>query len=228
MDMSLFILPDAVFGQTPSATPVGGMHAEVLQPNPVEENDLPWWHTIDEMIANLPVDESQKTKLKTYAEAISDPDNAPGYMADVGGIDGDVLRIVTTGARKIARQKAMNASMDKSMTAAQMMRETVRKAGGEGSRGGKIIARTRTGRAVYEHSLGHRATGHFTSEDHHDAAGAHSDQAVHHQMKAEGSKDKTNQRAHGELATYHKKQAQEHLSQARNMERGAKQKAQSK
>lgn len=62
------------------------------------------------------------------------------------------------------------------------------KGSGEGSRGGKVIGHTKTGKPIYEHSFDH-GVDHYTKEDHKDASDAHEKEGDKHWKKWVDNKD---------------------------------------
>lgn len=64
----------------------------------------------------------------------------------------------------------------------------IEKGGGEGSRGGKVIGHTRSGKPIYEHSFDH-GVDHYTKEDHKDASDAHEKEGDKHWKKWVDNKD---------------------------------------
>ena len=72
--------------------------------------------------------------------------------------------------------------------------------GGEGSKGGKIIGHTGSGKPIYM-SPGHKAHSSFTSKEHHEASKLHS--------KLHKSTDEGNQKLHDHGMTAHANTARE-------------------
>lgn len=87
--------------------------------------------------------------------------------------------------------------------------------GGEGSRGGKVIGHTKSGKPVYEHRNPNYHSGFedFTKQDHQDAAKHHKNHALFLEQKAnteykKGNKDKAAELAgkmenHKNIANHH-------------------------
>ena len=91
--------------------------------------------------------------------------------------------------------------------------------GGEGSRGGKIIGHTKSGKPIYENSQ--HTSKDFTAEDHSDATSAHQRAAKEHSDKSSEKQkivDKTGGYGAGMLANHekheHNRRSQHHSSMA--------------
>lgn len=66
----------------------------------------------------------------------------------------------------------------------ELIKKLVEELKSEGSRGGKVIGHTKSGKAIYEkHEQSH--TQHYTAEDHSDAMSAHMKAAKDHQHKSD-------------------------------------------
>lgn len=76
------------------------------------------------------------------------------------------------------------------------MRYVIAKSSGEGSRGGKVIGHTRSGKPIYA-TYGHSGHKDFTAEDHADAAAVHE----HYSWHPKDSKDIKNHQKHGQSHT---------------------------
>jgi|ERR1035437_5015282 hypothetical protein len=74
--------------------------------------------------------------------------------------------------------------------------------GGEGSRGGRVIGHTKSGKAIYD-TANHATHKDFTSADHADAITANRDEASHHNEMAEGYEDRAAKAAEkSQMRTY--------------------------
>jgi hypothetical protein len=79
---------------------------------------------------------------------------------------------------------------------------------GEGSRGGKIIGHTKSGKAVYQRGTeGHDK---FSQEDHKDASDLHAREAQKHQQEYHGRPDKHGRDFHSALSEHHRDASQYH------------------
>lgn len=67
--------------------------------------------------------------------------------------------------------------------------------GGEGSKGGKVIGHTKSGKPIYENSIGTSA--HFTPEEHGEAMSAHMKAAKEHGVRADNYRKKFNEAGEG-------------------------------
>ena len=95
--------------------------------------------------------------------------------------------------------------------------------GGEGSRGGKIIGRTKSGKPIYE-SHGHPSHKDFTSQDHSKAAGIHRNLAEEANKKRKKTSFATPGKEVGELRKKHLEDRFKHEKAAESHERRAKKK----
>lgn len=81
---------------------------------------------------------------------------------------------------------------------------------GEGSRGGKIIGHTSSGKPIYD-TAAHQGHMKFTADEHRDAARMHSSHAQHHKQQEQyGSKTMEDRLSSRKSARHHQRQAFEH------------------
>lgn len=96
--------------------------------------------------------------------------------------------------------------------------------GGEGSRGGKIIGHTKSGKPVYAVDR-HKYGKDFSIEDHKDAANIHSQQGLHHQDQksaAHRAGDDEDYDHHHQLSHHHAVMTAEHVHEASKMKKEAR------
>lgn len=90
--------------------------------------------------------------------------------------------------------------------------------GGEGSKGGKVIGHTKSGKPIYKtHGALNVAYGNFSAEDHKDAASAHNKLAYHHDNEKMSNKDHLVKLYHGTQVELHSKAGNLHEKQYEKM-----------
>lgn len=92
--------------------------------------------------------------------------------------------------------------------------------GGEGSRGGRVIGRTRSGNPIYD-SHGHESHKNFTPEDHRDAIKAHKEEYEGHKedfnmYKNSGQVNHPDAREPKAMYEHHKEQMRLHRGSLKN------------
>lgn len=91
--------------------------------------------------------------------------------------------------------------------------EDLFKAQGEGSRGGKIIGHTKSGRPIYDAESNNKHVN-FSKEDHKDAKQAHIDKIDEHHNAYWKAKSDAKRKEHEDATNYHRKQAMFHHNSA--------------
>ena len=99
-------------------------------------------------------------------------------------------------------------TVDKNLTISKSEIDTLEK-GGEGSRGGKIIGHTKSGKPVYEKQSAHLYSD-FSTEDHTDAESIHVKRAHKHADKSKLSGGGATSATHDNLHEYHRNMSLEH------------------
>jgi len=84
--------------------------------------------------------------------------------------------------------------------------------GGEGSKGGKVIGHTRSGKPIYD-SYNHPSHKNFSGTDHREAADLHSEKVDHYM----GKYNTSNNDSHYEKANKHGDNSDKHMSASRNL-----------
>lgn len=151
----------------------------------------------------------KKGKPDSYAAAIAA--RICGKGMDDGEEKDSAASLRSAEVARRLKQKENEGKVNKTIRA--IVEEDLRKAAGEGSRGGKIIGHTKSGKPVY---AGAQSTSTFTAKDHKDAEEIHQSQADFHR-KQERANARSRapgagrlEEAHGQAADRHEARASRH------------------